>query len=180
MAQMCTLGLWVTALVLPGQADIGNGFVGITSDLGVGVNTSWTEWAPQISADGLTLLYSSDISGGFGGWDLYMATRSDRTSKFEKVENLGPPINTSTDEYMGVLTREGKELIFVRLGSGDLVNLWMSSRSDPAEPFEPPVSLDAVNGTYGAGSPSLSPDERRLFFASARPSLQVRSRARSR
>ena len=57
---------------------------------------------PALSADELTLYFASDMPGGYGGFDLYKATRSGKGGKFEKVENLGPLINTPGNEVFPV------------------------------------------------------------------------------
>jgi hypothetical protein len=44
-------------------------------NLGAGVNTEFDDRAPYLSDDGLTLIFSSDRPGGFGGTDFYMMTR---------------------------------------------------------------------------------------------------------
>jgi hypothetical protein len=51
---------------------------------------------PSISEDGSTLYFSSDMSGGFGGRDLYRSTFEN--GKWMRPVNLGETINTSQDE----------------------------------------------------------------------------------
>lgn len=51
---------------------------------------------PSISEDGKTLYFSSDMSGGFGGRDLYRSTFEN--GKWMRPVNLGEAINTSQDE----------------------------------------------------------------------------------
>jgi PKD repeat protein len=164
-------GLLLAILVLPAQAEIpGNGFVGLTSDLGDGVNSTLVEWAPWISADGLTLIFCScDRPGGHGACDLYIATRPDRTSRFDRVENMGPTINTGTHEYNGMLSRDGQTLIITRADTSNFWRLWVATRSDPSDPFGAPVPLDAVNGAYLTAAPHLSSDELALFITTTRP-----------
>ena len=57
---------------------------------------------PFISPDELTLYFSSDKPGGYGGYDLYRATRSKKSDKF-KIENCGPNVNTSGQEVFPTL-----------------------------------------------------------------------------
>jgi len=58
---------------------------------------------PSISPDELTLYFSSDMKGGYGGFDLYKATRSSKGGKFGNVENLGNLINSPGNELFPVL-----------------------------------------------------------------------------
>lgn len=51
---------------------------------------------PVLSSDGKTLYFSSDMSGGFGGMDLYKSTYVN--DAWSKPENLGASINTAGNE----------------------------------------------------------------------------------
>ncbi len=57
---------------------------------------SWDS-TPTLSADGRTLYFASNREGGFGGTDLYVATRDGR-GRWGNVRNLGPKINTHGNE----------------------------------------------------------------------------------
>mgnify|MGYP000713528648 CR=1 FL=1 len=51
---------------------------------------------PVISEDGLTIYFSSDMPGGFGGMDLYSVTFID--GEWSEPKNLGEVINSAGDE----------------------------------------------------------------------------------
>ena len=51
----------------------------------------------MIGDDGLVIVYWSDQSGGVGGRDLYIGTRSVNTDPFSNVSNIGD-LNTIGDE----------------------------------------------------------------------------------
>jgi len=51
---------------------------------------------PTVMKDNKTLIFSSDMPGGFGGMDLYKSTLSN--GKWSKPENLGDKINTNLNE----------------------------------------------------------------------------------
>jgi len=53
---------------------------------------------PSLSFDEQTLYFASDMIGGYGGFDLYKATRASKGGKFGNVENLGPLVNTPGNE----------------------------------------------------------------------------------
>lgn len=53
---------------------------------------------PAISADGLNLYFASDITGGYGGKDIYISTRINQGDPWSAPRNAGPDINTSGDE----------------------------------------------------------------------------------
>ena len=58
---------------------------------------------PAISSDELTIIYSCEKVGGFGGKDLWMSTRRNKNEKFGPAVNLGAQINTTGDEVFPTL-----------------------------------------------------------------------------
>jgi len=61
---------------------------------------------PSISPDGSRLFFSSNMPGGFGGKDLYLAVYED--GQWGPPINLGPTINSPEDEVFPAITEEGK------------------------------------------------------------------------
>lgn len=62
---------------------------------------------PAISADELTLYFVSDMSGGFGGKDIWKITRANKTQSWTKPVNLGSDINTVGDEMFPYIHKDG-------------------------------------------------------------------------
>lgn len=63
---------------------------------------------PTLSKDGLTLYFVSDMSGGFGGNDIYMTTRKSKTAtKWEAPVNMGMDINTRGNEVFPFIRENG-------------------------------------------------------------------------
>jgi len=60
-------------------------------------NTEYSTGHPALSADGQTLYFSSNMPGGYGKTDLYKVAINPDGS-YSNPENLGPDINTPTDE----------------------------------------------------------------------------------
>ncbi len=68
-------------------------------NLGSVVNTAGEEGTPFLSADNQTLYYSSNGFSGYGGNDIYMTKRLDDTwTKWSDPQNMGPEINSKTDD----------------------------------------------------------------------------------
>jgi outer membrane protein OmpA-like peptidoglycan-associated protein len=61
------------------------------------INSSFEEKSISISKDEKTLYFSSNRPGGFGGLDIYRATK-DSKGEWTNVKNLGPKINTEMDD----------------------------------------------------------------------------------
>jgi len=78
-------------------------------------NTSYSVENPHVSSDGTKLYFSSNRSGGFGGFDIYVA-KIRKDGSLGKPENLGALINTSKDEKFPHLSKNGKELYFSSKG----------------------------------------------------------------
>ena len=70
---------------------------------------------PHVSKDGKFLYFSSNMKGGFGGFDIYKAEIYEDGS-IGKPENLGRIINTSEDEKYPHTAKNGTELFFSSKG----------------------------------------------------------------
>ena len=73
--------------------------------LGKTLNTELDEEGPFIAPDG-TLYFSSKGHNGLGGYDIFKSTLTG--FKWSEPENLGTPINTSSDEVYVFLDKSGK------------------------------------------------------------------------
>jgi Tol biopolymer transport system component len=143
-------------------------------NLGATVNTVANESGPSLSADGLTLYFNSNRAGGFGGHDLYMATRASRQAPWGPPVNLGSVVNSEYDEINPNISADGLSLYFAdvegdtvapRPGGLGATDVWLSTRASLADPWGPPVNVGApVNSGATDGSPEISSDGRLLFF----------------
>ena len=62
---------------------------------------------PALTSDGMTLYFVSDISGGSGGKDIWMVSRSGGSDSWSTPRNLGPDINTSGNELFPYVKSDG-------------------------------------------------------------------------
>lgn len=60
---------------------------------------------PTLSADGQALYFVSDMPGGYGGTDLYVAYKSGES--WGNPENLGPELNTEGNEMFPYISKDG-------------------------------------------------------------------------
>ncbi len=79
------------------------------------INSSYEEKSVTISQDEKTLYFSSNRPGGFGGLDIYRATK-DAKGDWSSVKNLGPKINTEMDDDGPFLDYDGITLYFSSKG----------------------------------------------------------------
>ena len=66
-------------------------------------DTAYDYRYPAISSDGLVLIFSSDMPGGFGGYDLWRATRKSTADDFGKPVNMTSILNTEGNEMFPTL-----------------------------------------------------------------------------
>lgn len=62
---------------------------------------------PALAPDGNTLYFVSDVTGGSGGKDIWMVTRSATGDAWSAPRNLGPDINTSGNELFPFVRSDG-------------------------------------------------------------------------
>lgn len=135
--------------------------------------------SPCLSADGRTLYFCSDRPGGYGKWDLWVATRSGRNHSWSEPVNLGPDVNTAAAEVMPSISADGLTLLFgdgnpfnwrARNGSPSNYQIWMTTRATPQSPWQPAVELPPpVGSSHLDDYPHLTADGLSLYFTSARP-----------
>lgn len=89
-------------------------------DLSPPVNTSGWESQPSISADGRTLYFVSNRAGGYGGYDIWKSTLSNKG--WGPAENLGPNINTAYNEQSPFIHADDSTLYFSSNGWPGLGN----------------------------------------------------------
>jgi hypothetical protein len=66
-------------------------------NVGPPLNTSANESHPVISQQEDIIFFASDRPGGYGGYDIWMSTKSG--GRWQAPINIGPPINTAGDDF---------------------------------------------------------------------------------
>lgn len=111
---------------------------------------------PSLSADGMTLYFSSDMPGGQGGKDIYQCKYDASAGAWGSPMNLGSAVNTANDEMFPYIHENGK--------------LYFSSNGLPGMGGLDIFSASAENGTWTVNnlkSPINSPaDDHGIMFTS--------------
>lgn len=121
-------------------------------NLGPPINTSGWESQPAISADGRTLYFVSNRSGGYGGNDIWKSELTDK-GVWSKPVNLGGQINTPFDESAPYIHADNKTLYFASTGWPGFGqnDIFVSTLTDTQEWSEPinmgPIINDFKNQT---------------------------------
>jgi serine/threonine protein kinase len=140
-------------------------------DVNLPVNdvTSW--W----TADRLEMPTGYKRFDGHGGFDIWMYLRDSVDDNWGSLINLGPVINSASDERSPAISRDGLELYFDaydRPGSLGGWDLWVTKRATRDAPWQEPENLgEKVNSTALDARPCLSSDGLMLFFDSKRPGV---------
>ncbi len=142
---------------------------GTPVNIGPTVNSASREGQPEISADGLSMIFDSTRPAGHGYSDLWMTKRTTKDDGWEEPINLGPIINTSDNEWDVSFSANGLELYFCRSTStGPLVaNVWVATRATKNDPWAEPTRL-TINSSAVDSNPHILPDGLTLLFASTR------------
>ncbi len=165
---------FVVALVIGGGGNANADFIfGTPTNLGPTVNSSANDGGPSISADGLSLFFQSRRADGFGGRDLWVATRGSVSDPWGTPVNLGPTINTPVGEYGVSISSDGLSLYFDTRqsgASGAIDDLWVATRATTDDDWRNPVNLGpTVNSSADDRNPDISADDLALYFNSNRP-----------
>ena len=79
-------------------------------------NATANDIQPNVSANGLEVVFSSNRSGTLGGQDIWAATRAGVGAPWSEPVNLGPSVNTGLGESRPSLSADAKQLLFGRAG----------------------------------------------------------------
>ena len=167
------LVVFVAAIMLgSGIARADFGF-GKPTNLGPIVNSLSADYDPCISADGLEFFFITNRPGGVGGYDLYVASRTNTSEAWMTIENLGSVVNSNDNEGGPSISADGLSLYFVSDRPGGLGNkdLYITTRTSTVDPWGEPENLGSVvNSTAHESVPSISFDGLELYFSDhARP-----------
>jgi hypothetical protein len=141
---------------------------GEPTNLGPTINGSSGDCVDCFSADGLEMYLASNRSGGYGGWDIWVAKRETIDDEWDAPVNLGPLVNTGKEDACACISSNGLELYFEsynRPGGYGHCDIWVSKRTTRNDAWGIPENLGPVVNTSDAeGPPRLSSDELELYF----------------
>lgn len=80
------------------------------------LNTSSDDVMPNVSKDGLEIVFASNRLGGEGAFDIYSSTRSSAGDPWLSPMNLGHAVNTGAPETRPSMSWDGERLYFGRAG----------------------------------------------------------------
>ena len=140
-------------------------------NLGPSVNSAYFEGQPSVSANGKTLYWDSDRPGGFGNFDIWMATRENVGEPFGPAVNLGPAVNTAGPEFGPALNQNEKQLFFSsgRPGNIGQIDIWVVERQTKADAWGIPINVETLNSPFFQAMPAFRNNGQEVCFMSVRP-----------
>jgi beta-lactamase regulating signal transducer with metallopeptidase domain len=142
---------------------------GAPVNLGPSINTSSGETLDCFSSDGLEMYLDSNRSGGYGGWDLWVAKRETIDDAWSTPVNLGPLVNSGSHDWTAYISADGLELYYSsgRSGGYGSWDIWVTRRATKDDAWGMPENLGPlVNSSDWDGTPWISPDALELYFYS--------------
>ena len=124
---------------------------------------------PTLSADELILYFAAERKGGFGGKDIWVATRETASGPFGRPFNLGEKINTAGDEVFPFL-RYDTTLYFASNGHGGMggLDIFVTSMDTAGNWGEPRNLKSPINSIGDDFAIMFHPTEERGFVSSNR------------
>ena len=134
------------------------------------INSSFEEKSISISKDEKTLYFSSNRPGGFGGLDIYKATK-DSKGQWTNVKNLGPKINTDLDDDGLFIDYDDVTLFFSSKGRKGMggYDVFKSTFNPATNEWSEPINLG-----YPINTPDddiyfvITKDAKRAYYSSVR------------
>jgi Tol biopolymer transport system component len=152
------------AVVILGSGDMKADFT-FGEPVNLGSVFAETDTILCFSRDGLEVYLAADRPGGYGGGDLWVRRRATPEADWGPPQNLGPAVNSASDEYSTSISADGLALYFEsdRPG-GSGWDIYMTTRATKNDPWGEAVALSAEINQVSSGEPWISPDGLELYF----------------
>ena len=139
----------------------------------VSFNSPGRDFDPAFSADGRFVFFCSDRPGGIGKDDLYRVAVTEEG--FGTPENLGPAVNSPSDEYAPMLSPDGRVLLFSSDRPGGAGRHDLYTARTKGRGFAAAAALvGALNTPADEFDASFLSDSRAIVFARAPSMLEDR------
>lgn len=131
--------------------------------LGGDINTASDEAAPFLTNDNKSLYFSTKGISGYGGSDIFVATRLDDTwQNWSAPENLGAGINTASDDVYFNMPTSGKHAYFSRGTENEDIDIY---RFEIKEFFIDADKLLAASELDGVGKKNMKINPKDVVLA---------------
>ncbi|MFZ6008877.1 MAG: OmpA family protein [Bacteroidota bacterium] len=140
--------------------------------LGAGINSAFHEYSPLVSADGNTLIFTSNrstddykIKSGTNFEDIYIAHKNG--SHWSDPQKISENINIKYNDAAASLSADGKTLfLYYEEGAGDI---YISTLEEGEWTKPVPLNKNINTALFWETSACISADGKKLYFTSNRP-----------
>ncbi|MBA3664389.1 MAG: PD40 domain-containing protein [Bacteroidetes bacterium] len=149
----------------------------VIKNMGPEINSSAPDYVPVIVPDENTIYFTSRREGssnnvkdaaGHYHEDIYVSTKED--DKWKKASNIGPPLNTETNDACVSVSPDGQSMIIYRTAA-DLVtgDLYLTRMAADGK-WETPVKMGReINSQFIETSACFTSDTGIIYFSTNRP-----------
>lgn len=127
------------------------------------VNSITHDQSPCLSSDGLTLYFASLRGGGYGGHDLWRASRKTTDAPFGEIQNLGPAINSFIQDRELFVATDDRTLLFTRMFDDSAASVLHVAEPDGSGRYQ--VQTVDLPVQSMVSEPCLSADGGTLWFS---------------
>lgn len=141
-------------------------------NMGKELNSKYGDYVPVIKADGSEIVFTSTREGTTGNSksddgefleDIYISYNTE--GKWTQAKNMGPPINTASNDASIGLSPDGNTMFFFRgENNGDVYYAKLTGAG-----WGSPKPFKEINTKYSELHCTITPDGNTLFFSSDRP-----------
>lgn len=132
------------------------------------LNSGMDDFTPSLSADELTVVFSSTRVGGSGSSDIYIATRTSRTAPFG-APSLVAGVNSTGNDSRPIITADGLALYLEHLPNPNSAwDVMKATRGSTSGQFGTPTQVVAIDTTSNEVAPFVMPDQSAIYFVSSR------------
>jgi hypothetical protein len=120
-----------------------------------------------VSYDGLEMYVDSLRPGGQGGIDMWVLRRNTRDQDWDSPINLGPIVNSTSEDATACISADGLSLYFQsnRPGGYGRLDLYITTRASISDGWGPPVNLGPkLNSDLNEAWPWITSDDLTLYF----------------
>ncbi|MEO7990353.1 MAG: OmpA family protein [Chryseolinea sp.] len=144
----------------------------LIENAGGAVNSSFHEYSPLLSADGKTMIFTSNrstddykIKSGTNFEDIYITHKIG--DSWDEPQKISPNINIKFNDAAASLSADGNTLLlYYEDGGGDI---YISTKTDGDWSKPVPLSKNINTPLFWETSACLSADGKKIFFSSNRP-----------
>ncbi|MDX2190824.1 MAG: OmpA family protein [Bacteroidota bacterium] len=138
------------------------------------VNTIFPEYAPFVSGDGKTMVFTARRPQNMGykmdednlPFEDIWISRKNMLGNWDLPENLGPPVNTPSHDACIAISSDSKTLLLYRADNGGDIYISKQTNNNWSKPE--PISKK-INTKYKEPSACFSKDGKTIYFSSNRP-----------